>query len=324
MIRSKVIGCGSHLPKKVVTNDDLAKVMDTSDEWIRERTGIRQRHFAEGPDEYTSELATNAAQKAMDMAGITADDLDFIIVGTCTGDLTFPSVACIVQKNLGMKKGFAFDVQAACSGFIYGLSVADSLLKQGSFKHGLVIGAEVITRGLDMGERNTAVLFGDGAGAFILKAEEGEGTTADQGILSTHLHSDGSKMDFLKTSGGTCSTMTSGKIIMDGPEVFKNAVVNLANVAQEAVVHNGFTHDDIDWFVPHQANLRIIEAMAKRLKLNREQVVVTIDQHANTSSASIPLAFDTAVRDGRIKEGQVILMEAMGGGFTWASCMLRF
>lgn len=324
MLRSKVIGVGSALPKKLVTNDDLSKVMDTSDEWIRERTGIRQRHFAEGEDEFTSKLATRAAKQAMERANITADDLDFIIVGTCTGDLSFPSVACLVQENLGMKQGFAFDVAAACSGFIYGLSVADGLLKQGTVKCGLVIGAECITKGLDMSDRNTAVLFGDGAGAFVLKAEEGSGDIADRGIHSTHLHSDGSKKDFLKTTGGLCSTQSPGKIHMDGQEVFRHAVVNLAQVAEEAVKHNQVNPEDIDWFVPHQANIRIIQAMAKRLNLPPEKVVITIDKHANTSSASIPLAFDAAFTDGRIKEGDLVLMEAMGGGFTWASCMLRF
>lgn len=322
-IRSVILGCGSYLPAKVMTNADIAQVVDTSDEWITERTGIKSRHIA-ADGELTSDLAYNAAVAAMEHAGVTADELDLIVLATATPDNTFPATAVKVQARLGMTRGAAFDVQAVCSGFIYALSVADNFIKAGQAKTVLVIGAETFSRILDWNDRTTCVLFGDGAGAVVLRATEGAGTAEDQGILSTHLHSDGNHHDLLYVDGGPSSTQTVGHVRMRGQEVFKHAVVNLADVVKEALAANGLTADAIDWLVPHQANRRIIEGTGRKLKLPAERVVVTVDHHGNTSAASIPLALAEAVADGRIKRGDLMLLEAMGGGFTWGGALVRF
>lgn len=322
-IRSVILGCGSYLPAKVMTNADIAQVVDTSDEWITERTGIKSRHIA-ADGELTSDLAYNAAVAAMSHAGVTADELDLIVLATATPDNTFPATAVKVQARLGMTRGAAFDVQAVCSGFIYALSVADNFIKAGQAKTVLVIGAETFSRILDWNDRTTCVLFGDGAGAVVLRATDGAGTAEDQGILSTHLHSDGNHHDLLYVDGGPSSTQTVGHVRMRGQEVFKHAVVNLADVVKEALAANGLTADSIDWLVPHQANRRIIEGTGRKLKLPAERVVVTVDHHGNTSAASIPLALAEAVADGRIKRGDLMLLEAMGGGFTWGGALVRF
>jgi 3-oxoacyl-[acyl-carrier-protein] synthase-3 len=322
-IRSVILGCGSYLPAKVMTNADLVKIVDTSDEWITERTGIKSRHIA-ADGELTSDLAYNAAIAAMAHAGVTAGELDLIVLATATPDNTFPATAVKVQARLGMTRGAAFDVQAVCSGFIYALSVADNFIKAGQARTVLVIGAETFSRILDWNDRTTCVLFGDGAGAVVLRATEGTGTAADQGILSTHLHSDGNHHDLLYVDGGPSSTQTVGHVRMRGQEVFKHAVVNLADVVKEALAANGLSADAIDWLVPHQANRRIIEGTGRKLKLPAERVVVTVDHHGNTSAASIPLALTEAVKDGRIKRGDMILLEAMGGGFTWGGALVRF
>lgn len=322
-IRSVILGCGSYLPAKVMTNADLAQIVDTSDEWITERTGIKSRHIA-ADGELTSDLAYNAAIAAMEHAGVTADELDLIVLATATPDNTFPATAVKVQARLGMTRGAAFDVQAVCSGFVYALSVADNFIKAGQAKTVLVIGAETFSRILDWNDRTTCVLFGDGAGAVVLRATEGAGTAEDQGILSTHLHSDGKHHDLLYVDGGPSSTQTVGHVRMRGQEVFKHAVVNLADVVKEALAANGLAADAIDWLVPHQANRRIIEGTGRKLKLPAERVVVTVDHHGNTSAASIPLALAEAVNDGRIKRGDMLLLEAMGGGFTWGGALVRF
>lgn len=322
-IRSVILGCGSYLPAKVMTNADLAQIVDTSDEWITERTGIKSRHIA-ADGELTSDLAYNAAIAAMAHAGVTADELDLIVLATATPDNTFPATAVKVQARLGMTRGAAFDVQAVCSGFVYALSVADNFIKAGQAKTVLVIGAETFSRILDWNDRTTCVLFGDGAGAVVLRATEGAGTSEDQGILSTHLHSDGNHHDLLYVDGGPSSTQTVGHVRMRGQEVFKHAVVNLADVVKEALAANGLAADAIDWLVPHQANRRIIEGTGRKLKLPAERVVVTVDHHGNTSAASIPLALAEAVNDGRIKRGDMLLLEAMGGGFTWGGALVRF
>jgi len=322
-IRSVILGCGSYLPAKVMTNADLAKIVDTSDEWITERTGIKSRHVA-ADGELTSDLAYTAAIAAMAHAGVTAGELDLIVLATATPDNTFPATAVKVQARLGMTRGAAFDVQAVCSGFIYALSVADNFIKAGQARTVLVIGAETFSRILDWNDRTTCVLFGDGAGAVVLRATEGTGTAADQGILSTHLHSDGNHHDLLYVDGGPSSTQTVGHVRMRGQEVFKHAVVNLADVVKEALAANGLSADAIDWLVPHQANRRIIEGTGRKLKLPAERVVMTVDHHGNTSAASIPLALTEAVNDGRIKRGDMILLEAMGGGFTWGGALVRF
>lgn len=322
-IRSVILGCGSYLPAKVMTNADIAQVVDTSDEWITERTGIKSRHIA-ADGELTSDLAYNAAVAAMEHAGVTAGELDLIVLATATPDNTFPATAVKVQAHLGMTRGAAFDVQAVCSGFIYALSVADNFIKAGQAKTVLVIGAETFSRILDWNDRTTCVLFGDGAGAVVLRATDGAGTAEDQGILSTHLHSDGNHHDLLYVDGGPSSTQTVGHVRMRGQEVFKHAVVNLADVVKEALAANGLTADAIDWLVPHQANRRIIEGTGRKLKLPAERVVVTVDHHGNTSAASIPLALAEAVADGRIKRGDLMLLEAMGGGFTWGGALVRF
>jgi len=320
---SRIIGTGSHLPDKIMTNDDIAKIVDTTDEWIVERTGIRQRHIAK-EGETTSVLAFQAAEKALDAAGLTADDLDLIVVATTTPDNTFPSTATKVQAMLGMTSGAAFDVQAVCSGFIYALSVADNFIRADQAKTVLVIGAEVFSRILDWEDRSTCVLFGDGAGAVVVQAEKIDEGADKKGILSTHLRSDGKLRDLLYTDGGAGSNGEVGHVRMLGREVFRHAVTNLAKVVDEILQHNGLTKDDIDWLVPHQANKRILDSTAKKLGLEADRVVVTVDRHANTSAASVPLALDEAVRDDRIQKGQLVLMEAMGGGLTWGAALVRW
>jgi 3-oxoacyl-[acyl-carrier-protein] synthase-3 len=323
LTRSYIAGCGSYLPSRIVTNEELATRVDTSDEWIVERTGIRQRHVA-AEGENTSDLAIAAARQALEKAGVAGDSVDLIVLATASPDHTFPATAVKVQAALGAHKAVAFDVQAVCSGFIYGLSVADNAIRLGQAKTALVIGAETFSRLLDWEDRTTCVLFGDGAGAVVLKAGEGQGGNQDRGILSTHLHSDGRQHDMLYADGGPSSTGTVGKVRMLGKEVFRHAVVNMAAVLEEALVANDLTAADIDWLVPHQANLRILDATAKKLGLPSEKVVITVDRHANTSAASIPLALAEAVNDGRIKSGQLVMLEAMGAGFTWASAAVRW
>jgi 3-oxoacyl-[acyl-carrier-protein] synthase III len=323
MLRSVIRGTGSALPAKIVTNADLADKLDTSDEWITQRTGIRQRHISCGFEETTSVLATRAAKAALDHAGLTAEDIDLIVLATATPDYTFPSAATQVQSNLGIIKGCAFDLQAVCSGFVYALAVADKMLITGMHKRALVIGAETFSRILDWEDRTTCVLFGDGAGAVVLEAQAGTGGMSDRGVLTAHLRSDGRHRDKLYVDGGPSSTKTTGHLRMQGKEVFKHAVGMITDVIEAAYAATGYTSEDIDWFVPHQANKRIIDASAHKLKIAPEKVIITVDKHGNTSAASIPLALDTAVKDGRIKQGQLVLLEAMGGGFTWGSVMLR-
>ena len=324
---SQIVGCGSYLPERILTNHELATMVDTSHEWIVERSGIHSRHIA-ADGEFTSDLACEAARKALENAGIDAAEVDFVIVGTSTPDKTFPATATRVQALLGMTSGAAFDIQAVCSGFIYALSVADNFIKGGQAKTVLVIGAETFSRLVDWEDRSTCVLFGDGAGAMVLRAATHNPGTSDRrtarGILSTHLHSDGRLRDLLRTDGGPSSTQTVGHVRMAGREVFRHAVTNLAAVVVEALEANGLTQADVDWLVPHQANQRIIDGTARKLGLSKDRVVVTIDHHANTSAASIPLAADEAVRDGRIKPGHLVLMEAMGAGFTWGSSLIRW
>jgi 3-oxoacyl-[acyl-carrier-protein] synthase-3 len=321
-LRSRIVGVGAYLPARVVTNEELAEKVDTSNEWIIERTGIRQRHIA-AEGEKTSDLAIAAGRKALEAAGLKAEDLGMIVVATATPDNTFPATATRVQAGLGMTKGFALDVQAVCSGFIFALSVADNFIKSGQVTSALVIGAETFSRILDWEDRTTCVLFGDGAGAVVLKAEEGRGDNSDSGILSTHLHSDGRHYDLLKIDGGPSSTQTVGFLRMEGREVFRHAVTNLAAVVSEALEANGMTSQDITWLVPHQANMRILEGTGRKLKMSADRIIVTVDRHANTSAASVPLALAEAVNDGRIKTGDVVLLEAMGGGFTWGAALVR-
>ncbi len=318
MIRSRIIGTGSYLPQHILSNAELAARVDTSDEWIIERTGIRQRHIA-AKGEFTSDLGTAAARAALANAGIDASAIDLIIVATATPDQTFPACATVIQHKLGMLHGVAFDVAAVCSGFLYALSVADAMLTSGAHRTALVIGAETFSRLLDWEDRATCVLFGDGAGAVVLRADAGEA-----GILATRLHSDGRYNDLLYVDGGPGSTGTTGKLRMKGKEVFRHAVTNLANVMTETLAAANLTAGDVDWVVPHQANLRILEATARKLNLPIERVVVTVDRHANTSAASVPLALDCAVADGRIKANDLLLLEAMGGGFTWGAAAVRW
>jgi 3-oxoacyl-[acyl-carrier-protein] synthase-3 len=323
VIRSVVQGCGSYLPKRIVTNDELAKKMDTSDEWIRQRTGIRQRHIA-ADGEFTSHLALKASERALAHAGVKASDLDLIILATATPDETFPATATRVQQGLGMTGGAAFDIQAVCAGFVYGLAVADSMIKSGIASTALVIGAETFSRILDWSDRGTCVLFGDGAGAVVIKAEQGKGTSADRGVLANALHSDGRQHDILYVDGGPSSTRTTGLLRMEGKEVFKHAVINMAAVVGEVLKKAGLAPKDIDWLVPHQANKRIIDGTGRKLGLSTDRVVVTVDKHANTSAASIPLALDAAVSDGRIKKGDLLLLEGIGGGLAWGASLVRW
>jgi 3-oxoacyl-[acyl-carrier-protein] synthase-3 len=324
MVRSKVVGCGSYLPEKVLTNADLAKMVDTSDEWIVERSGIRERRIA-AEGEFTSHLAIKASRAALGRAGLEPDDIDLIVLATATPDETFPATATAVQAGLGMTKGAAFDVQAVCSGFVYALSVADSMIRAGNAKRALVIGAETFSRILDWKDRGTCVLFGDGAGALVLEADaSGKGDANDRGLLATRLHSDGTKHDLLYVDGGPSTTRTTGFLRMEGREVFKHAVTNLAGVVREVLDDASLTIDKIDWLVPHQANKRILDGTARKLGLDPAKVIVTVDRHGNTSAASVPLALDVAVSDGRIKTGDLLLIEAMGGGFTWGACLIRW
>ena len=317
-LRSVVKGVGSALPRRRVDNAELAAQVDTSDQWIVERTGIKSRYVA-GDGETTASLATDAARKALEHAGIDARSIELIVLATATPDQTFPSSATKVQAALGIDDCVAFDVHAVCTGFLYALTVADSMIRSGSASHALVIGAETFSRILDWEDRATCVLFGDGAGALVLSAEEGEA-----GVLATKLHADGRHNDLLFVDGGVSTTGTVGKLRMKGREVFRHAVVNLADVLGEVLGAAGLTTGDVDWVVPHQANARILDATARKLGLPAEKVVVTVDQHANTSAASVPLAFDAAVRDGRIKRGDLVVLEAMGGGFTWGAAALRY
>ena len=321
-LRSVILGTGSALPPRRVSNAELAQEVDTSDEWIVERTGIRFRHIA-GPDETTGTLATGAAKAALADAGIAAQDIDLIVLATATPDQTFPATATKVQAALGILDCVAFDVAAVCSGFLFAVQVADSMLRAGVHKRALVIGAETFSRILDWEDRATCVLFGDGAGAIVLEAQE-SADESGRGILATKLHADGRYNDLLYVDGGPSTTQTVGKLRMKGREVFRHAVVNLAAVMEESLGAAGLAAGDVDWVVPHQANARILDATARKLGLAHEKVIVTVDRHANTSAASVPLALDAAVRDGRIKRGDLLVLEAMGGGFTWGAAVVRF
>jgi len=323
MIRSAIIGCGSYTPEKVMKNSDFEGVVETSDEWIVQRTGIRERHIA-ADGETTADLGEKAARAALDDAGITIDDLDLIICATSTPNNTFPATAVEIQNRLGMHHGAAFDSQAVCSGFVFALTTADQYIKTGQAKRVLVIGAETFSRLLDWSDRSTCVLFGDGAGAVVVEGVEGEGSSADRGILTCHLRSDGAHKEKLYVDGGPSTTGTVGHLRMQGREVFRHAVGMITDVIEAAYAATGLTSADLDWFVPHQANRRIIDASARKLDIADEKVVITVDRHGNTSAASIPLALCEAVRDGRIKRGDLVLLEAMGGGFTWGAILLRW
>jgi 3-oxoacyl-[acyl-carrier-protein] synthase III len=322
-LRSVVLGCGSYLPQRVVTNAELAARIDTSDDWIVQRTGIRERHIA-ADGEFTSHLGIKAAQAALAHAGVDAQSIDLIVLATSTPDNTFPATAVEVQNGLGIHHGAAFDLQAVCSGFVFALATADNFLKSGTFKRALVIGAETFSRILDWNDRGTCVLFGDGAGAVVLEAQPQAGGVSDRGILTAHLRSDGRHKSKLYVDGGPSSTQTVGHLRMEGREVFKHAVGMITDVIVAAFEATGLTADDINWFVPHQANKRIIDASAHKLHIAPQKVVLTVDQHGNTSAASIPLALAVAVADGRIKKGDLVLLEAMGGGFTWGSVLIRW
>ena len=321
-LRSQVAGCGAYLPERIITNYELADRLDTSDEWIRQRTGIGERRVA-APGELTSDLAVRAAERALTNAGISGSDLDLLVVATATPDNTFPATATKVQARLGMERGAAFDVQAVCAGFIFALSVVDNALRLGQASTALVIGAETFSRILDWEDRGTCVLFGDGAGAVVLKAVTASGL-GGRFILSNHLHSDGRHYDILYVDGGPSSTRDAGLLRMEGREVFRQAVQHLSDVVDEALRANGLTAADIDWLVPHQANSRIIDGMGRKLGLSPDKIVMTIEHHANTSAASIPLALETAVKDGRIKPGHLVLMEALGGGLSWGASLVRW
>lgn len=320
MQRTVLEGVGSYLPDRIVTNDELATRIDTSDSWIRERTGIAQRHIA-APHETAAFMGAEAARRALEAADCAVDAVDAVIVATSTPDQGFPATAVSIQAALGITKGFAFDLSAACSGFVYAVSVADAMLRAGQCRNVLVIGTEVYSRILNWDDRGTCVLFGDGAGSVLLRAVDEPG---DRGVISTHIHADGRYGDILYIDGGTGQTGKPQHLVMNGREVFRHAVSKLAGAVDEALAANGLTYADINWLVPHQANRRIIDAMGKRLNLAAEQVVVTVDRHANTSAASIPLALDEAVRDGRIRSGHLVLIEALGGGLTWGSALIRF
>jgi len=322
-LRSVVLGCGSYLPQRILTNAELASRIDTSDEWIVQRTGIRQRHIA-ADDEFTSHLAIKAANAALADAGIDAQAIDLIVLATSTPDNTFPATAVAVQNALGITHGAAFDLQAVCSGFVFALATADNFLRAGAFKRALVIGAETFSRILDWNDRGTCVLFGDGAGAIVLEAQEQPGTSSDRGVLTTHLRSDGRHKAKLYVDGGPGSTRTVGYLRMQGREVFKHAVGMITDVIVDAFKATGLSADDITWFIPHQANRRIIDASAHKLHIAPQKVVLTVDLHGNTSAASIPLALNVAVKDGRVKKGDLVLFEAMGGGFTWGSALVRW
>lgn len=320
-IRTFIKGTGGYLPEKVLTNDDLSEMVDTTDEWIRERTGISKRHVA-AEGQVTSDIATEAARGALEAAGIAAEDVDLIVLATTTPDQTFPATATAVQAKLGAGPGAAFDVQAVCSGFLFALANADSLMKQGLFKTAVVIGAETFTRILDWTDRGTCVLFGDGGGAVVLQAEAFDGP-ADQGIITHHIRTDGTKSDLLYVDGGVSSTGTIGHVRMEGNRVFKHAVINISSAIQAVLEETGLTSEDIDWFVPHQANQRILDGVAKKMKIDESKVISTVGIHANTSAASIPLALNHAVRTGKAKPGDLILSEAMGGGFSWGASLFR-
>ena len=322
-IRSVVLGCGSYLPERILTNAELATRLDTSDEWIVQRTGIRQRHVA-AEGEFTSHLAIKAARAALHHARLDAQAIDLIVLATSTPDNTFPATAVAVQDGLGIHHGAAFDLQAVCSGFVFALATADSFLRAGAYKRALVIGAETFSRILDWGDRGTCVLFGDGAGAVVLEAQTEPGKSSDRGVLTTHLRSDGRHKSKLYVDGGPSSTQTVGLLRMEGREVFKHAVGMITDVIVDAFNATGMTAEDIDWFIPHQANKRIIDASAHKLHIAPQKVVLTVDQHGNTSAASIPLALAVAVKDGRVKKGDLVLFEAMGGGFTWGSALVRW
>lgn len=321
-IRSVIRGTGAYLPERILTNEDMSKIVETSDDWIKERTGIHQRHIA-ADGELTSDLATAAARVALQNAGIAADQVDLIVLATTTPDQTFPATATAVQAKLGTGAGAAFDVQAVCSGFLFALATADSMLKSGLFKTALVIGAETFTRILDWSDRGTCVLFGDGAGGVVMTAET-EAAAGARGILAHHVRTDGTKSELLHVDGGVSSTGTIGHVRMQGNQVFRHAVTNISSAIEVVLTETNTGVDEIDWFVPHQANQRILSAVAKRMKLDEDKVVSTVSQHGNTSAASIPLALHTAVSDGRIKQGQLVLSEAMGGGFSWGASLFRF
>lgn len=319
ILRSIVRGVGSYLPERIITNEELSRTIDTSDEWIQQRVGIKQRHVA-ADGEYTSDLALHAARRALDNARISPDEIDLIILATTTPDLTFPATAAIVQQKLGMHHGAAFDIQAVCSGFVYGMVTADSYLKNGIARRALVIGAETTSRILDWTDRTTCVLFGDGAGAAVLEL----GGDGERGILASSIRSDGHFADKLNTTGGPSTTKTIGHVHMEGKEVFRHAVGKITDVVENVLSATGYTVKDLDWFVPHQANLRIIQGAGEKLHIPPEKVVITVDRHANTSAASVPLALTEAVKDGRIKRGDLVMIEAMGGGFTWGASLIRW
>ena len=322
-IRSEIIGWGHYLPKKVVTNDDLAKIVDTNDEWISTRTGIKTRHLVE--DELTSDLAYGAAKMAIEKAGISVDEIDSIVVATVTPDNTTPSLAAKVANKLNAKSGtVTYDISAACSGFVYGLTQADNMIRLGQIKTALVIGSESLSKIVDWTDRNTCVLFGDGAGAVVIRAKEGEGTSADTGILATKLYADAAHYESLKTTGGVASTQNAGFIFMDGKEVFKFAVNSLSQAAETVMQMGGISSKDVDWLIPHQANIRIISNVGEKLELPTEKVIVAVDHHGNTSAASIPLALSENIESGKIKKGDIIVMTAMGAGFTWGGALIRF
>jgi 3-oxoacyl-[acyl-carrier-protein] synthase-3 len=323
VLRTVVKGYGGYLPKRVLTNEDLAKVVDTTDEWISTRTGIKERRIA-AKGELTSTMGTAAARAALAIAGIDPKDIDLIVLATSTPDQTFPATAVTIQADLGITQGAAFDVQAVCSGFVFALTTADNYLKSGEFRRALVIGSEAFSRILDWDDRGTCVLFGDGAGALVVEAEMQNGSTADRGVLASCLRSDGRYRDKLYVDGGPSTTGTVGYVRMDGPEVFRHAVTKISEVIDATLQKAGYAASDIDWFVPHQANKRILDGAARKLGLAPERIVITVDKHANTSAASIPLALDAACRDGRIKKGDLVLMEAMGGGFTWGAVLVRW
>ncbi len=323
VIRSVIRGVGAHLPKRVVTNDDLAKIVDTNDEWIQERSGIRQRYIAD-EHEFTSDLGAAAAKQALIRAGIDPGDIDLIVCATATPDRTFPATAVKIQAMLGVTRGAAFDVQAVCSGFVYAMTIADNFIKSGQSKRALVIGAETFSRILDWQDRSTCVLFGDGAGAVVLEALPQHGTREDRGIIATRIRSDGRYEDMLYVDGGPGSTKTTGHLRMNGREVFRHAVQKISGVIEETLVMTGYAADEIDLYIPHQANKRILDGIAKKLNVAPEKIIMTLDRHGNTSAASIPLALNHAFEEHRVKEGSLVLMEAMGGGFTWGAVLARW